>query len=292
MKPRVLLIIDTAGWCFNNIANQIVKAFSDRYDFEIVIKVPEAGLTADVALVFWWKTALLNIQKERLHVKRLAVGMYDHWSIPAMPHEVARLIPHVDCFYVANDKLATDIRLRAPDTPIYVTEDGVDCNLFPVQPLPAEFTVGWTGNRVYKSMGLGDYKGCKLIEEACHVTDLPIVIQDKQKTQFSLDQMASKFYQKISCYVCASVAEGGPNPVLEALACGRSVVSTDVGIVSKVAKRSSGAVIVVDRTLKGIAEGIFQAKQMGDCSQQARESVAPWDWKENVKSFAPVLGGI
>jgi hypothetical protein len=40
-----------------------------------------------------------------------------------------------------------------------------------------------------------------------------------------------EFYRQIDVLVCASLFEGTPNPVLEAMASGCAVVSTDVGIV-------------------------------------------------------------
>ena len=43
-----------------------------------------------------------------------------------------------------------------------------------------------------------------------------------------------EYYNGIDIYVCTSRTEGTPNTVLEAMACGVPVISTDVGIVPEV----------------------------------------------------------
>jgi hypothetical protein len=42
------------------------------------------------------------------------------------------------------------------------------------------------------------------------------------------------YYNSIDVLLCASAMEGTPNPVLEAMACGVPVISTDVGVVPEV----------------------------------------------------------
>ena len=139
-------------------------------------------------------------------------------------------------------------------------EDGVDLELFTVQPFPEEFTVGWTGNSFYERLGLGDLKGLRLIKAACERLGVPLVIQDKETGQIPHKRMPEAFYRKISCYVCASECEGTPNPVLEALACGRPVVSTRVGIVPQVVTGELQGRIV-ERTVDALAEGIAAVRE-------------------------------
>jgi glycosyltransferase involved in cell wall biosynthesis len=279
---KTLIAVDTFDWAFHTIAKQIAKAYGDRHEIEIIDRRADfTGMECDVALFFWWKSGLAAMRT--LKAKRWCIGMYDHWSIAAMPHEFAKLAPHADCFFAGNEIIAADLALRAPGKQIEVTEDGVDMELFTPQPLPEEFTLGWAGNRVYESIGLGDFKGVKLIEEAARRCNIPLVIQDKQVKQIPQADMPEQFYRRISCYVCASVAEGTPVPVLEAKACGRHVVSTRVGIVPKVVPAKH----IAERTVEGLVQGIQNVRQSPPSMQISPE----WDWKNKALAFGPVLEG-
>lgn len=157
---KVVVAVDTFGWCFENIAKQIVKAFDHQYDIEIIDRPAKLGsIECDVLLLFWWKVLLGDLSHVR--AKRICVGMYDHWSVPALPQEFAKIVPLVDCFFAGNEALQADLRLRAPGKQVELTEDGVDLDLFTPQPYPETFTVGWCGNRIYEKIGLGDLKGVR-----------------------------------------------------------------------------------------------------------------------------------
>ncbi|WP_312583940.1 glycosyltransferase, partial [Staphylococcus aureus] len=55
-------------------------------------------------------------------------------------------------------------------------------------------------------------------------------LADRQLGFIPHDEMV-KYYSQIDVYVCPSKIEGTPNPVLESMACGVPVISTDVGVV-------------------------------------------------------------
>jgi len=291
---RVILVCETRGWAFESICKQIVKAYGDRYDCQIVdiddiTRWGGEPQRCDVALHFWWKSAVRY--QGIIRAKRVAVGVYDHWSIPQQPQQFQECVDVVNCFYVASEAIASDLALRAPGKPIYLTEDGVDLDLFTPQPFPAEFTVGWTGNGVYESLGMGDLKGIKLITEAARRCNVPLVIQDKQAKQLRQDEMPEGFYSKISCYVCASISEGTPVPSLESLATGRLLVSTRVGLVPKLAADNPDAVIMVDRTVEAIVAGIQKFRPGRMIIETRSDYIKQWAWSEKIKAFGPVLEG-
>jgi hypothetical protein len=290
MKPSVVITVDTFGWAFYNIAKQIERHFSDRFDITIIDRVDsDHPVECDVFMAFWWKSALS--QRSWIKAKRVCVGMYDHWSVPLLPHKFQEVAGFADCFFAGNETIQADLRLRAPDTPVYLTEDGVDLDVFTPQPYPETFTIGWTGNRIYENIGLGDLKGVNMIEEAARRCNVPLVIQDKQVNQLKQVDMPDQFYRRISCYVCASLCEGTPVPSLESLATGRILVSTKVGVVPKLAADNPDSVIMVNRTVDAIVEGIQKARSLSESVHKAPRQISKWDWKEKVKAFIPVLEG-
>ncbi|HDX2677011.1 TPA: glycosyltransferase, partial [Escherichia coli] len=60
--------------------------------------------------------------------------------------------------------------------------------------------------------------------------NIELVLADRQLGFIPHDEMV-KYYSQIDVYVCPSKIEGTPNPVLESMACGVPVISTDVGVV-------------------------------------------------------------
>jgi len=111
---------------------------------------------------------------------------------------------------------------------------------------------------------------------------------DSSEEMITHDEMRD-YYAKIDLYVCVSETEGTPNPVLEAMACGVPVISTDVGIVKEAFGTKQKKMILKERSvecLKGkIIEVIENPDLLRELSQENLESVKKWYWEVRVKNF-------
>jgi glycosyltransferase involved in cell wall biosynthesis len=97
---------------------------------------------------------------------------------------------------------------------------------------------GWAGNAGDSCKGLHD-----ILLPACgsdftlRVADGSIAPQDMRS-----------FYHSIDVLIVSSSAEGNPLPLLEAMACGCFVISTDVGIVPEVVRHRENG-LIIDRRI-------------------------------------------
>lgn len=291
-KPKVALVIDARDWAFHNIARNLTKYQSHKFDFEI-FPVAELGgvervacLTQGFDLVhFFWRIHWLELLSDESRAtfsqwgidfddflasyergSALTSGVYDHLFLAPEPQRAGlpESMHRLTAYGVSSERLweaYTDL-VEYP-APLMVLEDGVDLGLFRPQGLDRfedtdarPLVVGWVGNSNWAAE-TEDYKGVHTL--------LHPAIKNLQAEGFSIelalaDRQAAfiphaqmpDFYAGIDVYVCASKIEGTPNPVLEAMACGVPVISTCVGVVPEVFGVQQKEFLLTERTVSAI----------------------------------------
>jgi glycosyltransferase involved in cell wall biosynthesis len=93
---------------------------------------------------------------------------------------------------------------------------------FPLQPYPDKFTIGYLGVDL-------PHKRFDRIDAVAEALGIPCV-GSKRADHNNGEYVGreAEFYRAISCYVCATEVERAPFPTLEAMLCGRPVVSTPI----------------------------------------------------------------
>lgn len=145
------------------------------------------------------------------------------------------------CCVAQNPWLAKRLRLMIGQDNVVYIPNGVDTELF-----NRKFTAGFVGSM--HSFRKGDHKGLNIARKACSQLgiEIKVLCVDSYRNAISLTEMP-KFYQQIDCLIIPSKSEGCNNPTLEALAMNVPVISTDVGIASKL-----DGVILADRSVEGV----------------------------------------
>jgi len=206
------------------------------------------------------------------------------------------VLEKADFLFIANKKFLEIAQKKYPNKKLYLTEDGVDLQLFKGEKiLPDEILKFiWVGNSTH---GNNDEKTFDLKGYQKILLPLSHYIKQKGGEFIFLDRASGKiiehnkmaeWYNKATCYVCASSAEGTPNGILEAAACGRASITTDVGLVPELIKDKYNG-LIVNRNLndfKIAVDWMFEHKKevLKMCSNASKE-IKKFDWKLKTKDY-------
>lgn len=195
--------------------------------------------------------------------------VYDHSSLDS--GSIAELAPifHLYDAYATCSPILRDIYVAISDypDPVAVLPDGVDldsyapANLKRLAETGRPFRIGWVGNSQWGLLeGEFDMKGVEGVFlpgiEALRRRGVNVeaAIVDRSKQWLPREDVA-RYYNTLDAYVCVSKHEGTPNPVLEAMASGVPIVSTDVGIVRHVAGDQQRE-LIIDRAPEALADAL------------------------------------
>ena len=157
---------------------------------------------------------------------------------------------------------------------IYIP-NGVDTKLFRPKKRK-KLVIGFAGTRTKA-------KGYDLIEKACdELKEHVKLVNDgsNHPQEYKTHKEMVDFYNSIDVLILASDDEGSSNVVLEALACGKQVICTDVGNINDLP-----GVIVIDKTVKDIKDGI--KNMLPDLI--IREE---WTWKQIAKMYRKMWNSV
>lgn len=162
--------------------------------------------------------------------------------------------------------------------------------------------IGWVGNSERKVNGI-DLKGL-------HTIIKPVIEELKKEGYDIKEHYADRnikcrtkeempiYYSEIDLCICASIHEGTPLPVLEAMSCGVPIVTTDVGVTRDALGKLQQEYIIGDRQkgnndenirkkLKEILIEIYNDRSILEClSKENLDSIIKYDDGRIIKSFA------
>lgn len=324
-KPKIALIVDVEDWCFYNISNTIKNHLDKYYDFEIIpLELIDNNLIKLIFYVknfdlvhFFWRGHLSFFKYQHdyinscglsypdfkeLYLNKLNIttSVYDHLYLDNIDL-TNEILSFCKSYTVSSSKLY-DIYTNNSEIskkPNCIITDGVDLSkFFPInlerlKKNKKSLTIGWVGNSAWSSE-IEDFKGFNTILKPA-ITQLQdegynikCYFADKQERMIPHDKM-TEYYSKIDLYVCPSKIEGTPNPVLESMACGVPIISTDVGIVKNAFGKEQQTFILKDRSIKELKEKIKEIynnpKLLEILSKENLKSIKKWEWKYKCEDF-------
>ena len=240
-----------------------------------------------------------------VYSRTITTSVYDHLFL--LDSEVQDRIPLFNTLvkgYTVSSQRLFDIysEISIYPRPLEVAEDGVDLSLF--KPINIDrfdsmgnrtLVIGWAGNSKWAGENGEDFKGFHTILKPAveqlqqEGMDIRLELADRQLGFIAHEDMPS-YYAKLDVYVCPSKIEGTPNPILEAMACGVPVITTNVGVVPQVLEDDPFSLILENRSIEDLknrlkrfyVDGAVEAKAI---SSKGLEKIKTWDWSIKVKKF-------
>lgn len=302
-KKNITLLIDVSDWAFSNISKQIVK-YKDTYNFNIVVArdlLRETNenrfkyfLNSDIILCFYW-VLYKDFNKYFPKNARKGIGIF---NLATLTSENSKsFLEQADFLFIANKKFLELTNSMLPNKTLYLTEDGVDPELFKnknkiIDDEYIKFI--WAGNSSHGNDTKENYdlKGYQEI-----LVPLSKYIENKGGKFIFVDRASGKtlphekmcdVYNMADCFVCASKAEGTPNGILEAAACGRISLTTDVGLVPELIKDKYNG-LIAERNLQAFEDAvdwIFENKsKIKKMSSKIQQDIKQFYWQNKVESY-------
>ncbi|MHC3908938.1 D-inositol-3-phosphate glycosyltransferase [Achromobacter marplatensis] len=241
--------------------------------------------------------------KRFVRSKPVTTSVYDHLFLgPEEVQERAAFFKDRVAAYTVSSKRLEGIYQGLEDfpPPSIVTHDGVDLERFGPARLERlgevgrrPLVIGWAGNSRWATE-LQDAKGFNSIliptleKLRAEGHRIDTCFADRQIRLIPHEEMPA-FYGSIDLYVCPSLFEGTPNPILEAMACGVPVVTHDVGVVREAFGPRQSEFIVTERSVEAFAEKIrqllVQPEKLRLLSTENLERIQAWSWSKTTKAY-------
>jgi hypothetical protein len=304
-NKRVLLVADEEGWSFdvNLAAIEKMLAATGIKTERWYAGTGEASLPPLDYDAYY--VSYMTPMAWRLPPHKVLGSLRMQWFNPAQPGPPGTLewsyLRRCAGFAVANSKTLSEFRAFGADDRVVCLSNPVDMARFPAATKVTDVVACWAGNRQHLSDARGDAKGIRtIIEPACTAAGVSLNLAVRGKEQIPPEDMDG-FYCEASVYISASAHEGASNSIMEAMASGLAVISTDVGNVremrdAQVEHFGESGITIVERSVEAFTAALQNMDEsavahMGKLNRleiEARWTTEAWA-QRYINFFARVL---
>ena len=232
-KSPIVLLPDRKGWSFDTSCQVILSQFSNEYDLSIAYTSEEPkDKKYERGIVFWWPNGHKLLNKKESAVFLTEEVSWNDSNITDMARQYK-------CICVRNknieSKVKENLEVQKSNIPVFVIPTGADTDKFyPKKDINYDrpLRIGWCGNSKLIFQSQKDIKGIAKLQEIQEATKsfCEWSILDRYSNGIPYDQMPD-WYRNLDILVITSSSESGPRPLIEGLASGLVVLSTNVGLV-------------------------------------------------------------
>ena len=282
----MLIIVDTYDWAWDIASRELLKAMPDIKGKIASIDDyrKENPLRYNVVIAYpWGAPGLMDYLDPRNTVICIAGGEQLD-QLQALRNKSWEFNFYGAC----NKKIQARLKKEFPAKTVFNLIHGVDTNLFsPAKKRDRkDFVVGWVGSTK---------RGIKRYPLAVEIADKGgFKLRVAAFKQYPHDKMP-RVYRGMDVLLVTSVTEAHPLIVYEAMACGLSVVATDVGDISQyITSGKNGFILPVNASITQFIEVINRlkkdAKLRTRIGENARQTVVKrLSWNKIAKQYTPLM---
>ena len=287
MKYNILIVYDVPDWAYHFRAKALMKYAPEDFAVTVSCSFKELIYNEDYDLVFFLPFSHVRqlaeycnqIGKKPAIVTSFNIG----WGYANNWLEEAR--QYSDAVIINNFRM-WDKSGRLPNT--FYLPNGVDRDVFKCE-IPVENRkpgLLWCGSEFHRNIKGYDDILIPLrgrLEKYGLRLDLRLISSTGQ-AKYSSRQMA-RWYNNGTIYLCTSLAEGTPNPALEAASCGCTIVSTPVGNMPELIEHGVNGYIVKWDVDAFLEHALAAIEHQAILTQNMLKSIESWNWAEKSKDF-------
>ncbi|MHC4497847.1 MAG: glycosyltransferase [Planctomycetota bacterium] len=289
IKYNVLIVYDVPGWAYHSKAEALKKYAPEDFSVGICVasSFKELLNKEKFDLVFFLPFSHVNRLRaycNQIDINPLILTSFNvGWGYANNWLEDAQI--SADAVIINNYRM-WDKAGRLENT--YYLPNGVDRDIFKCDATIADRRPKalWCGSEFHRK--IKGYDDILLpLKERLKDYDLHLdlrLVNSTGTVKYSRQQM-TRWYNAGTIYVCASLAEGTPNPALEAASCGCTIVSTPVGNMPELIEQGVNGYIVkwdVEAFLQHILQAV---KQQIILSHNMLGAIQSWGWNARSKEF-------
>lgn len=275
MKPRVALISDVRGWAFDQNMQDMASYLGDQFDFDhLYVRdwYGEGGgfgnapslRSYDVVYCLYHRWGIDHL----LPWPRTVGSLRARWIFPERKRPAEQeefdLVNQYVAYQVVTMENYSELKPHCPGV-VYLTNP-VSMRRFPEPtPIKDRVVVSWNGNAGHSNGTGEDVKGFwSIILPACRVSGMPIEYAESSSCRIAPKDMP-EFYQNANVTLSASLYEGASNSVMEGMAAGHAVISTDAGNIREIrdaqlARTGETGIMIVERSIAAFVAAFRELK--------------------------------
>ncbi len=266
-ERRLAILVDKRGWAYHEKALEKAKFIDDEWEVEFFFLEDKPVIDpAKFDLLYNFNHTPSHYDK--LFHGRLIKGLYSHYHHSSLIpwRYVYRMVRHAAVLVVANREQAEEIKPYFKNT--VVLPDGVNTDVFYFvkERTGDDIVAGWSGNPDRRLGGKRVKRFYEVIEPACREAGVEL----KVASNLTRDEMRH-MYNDVDVVLIASRTEGNPLSLLEAGACGRTVIATGVGVVPEIIEDGING-FIIDADLSDLQTSDLLTFRLKWCHQHQNET--------------------